>query len=424
MTTERTTKITGVPTPNLLVATTAPTAGLWTRLFVVQLLGFAVLLPDFFVSALLPTILRDRGVPLDQLAWLALSTAPSWLRWLAGPLVDGRWTRTRWIVMFSALAAAGYIIISEVDLVGNFAILIGILTLINALLVLQQVAGEAYHIESFTEAERPYGAVVSIVAPMLVNIVVFVGLTALYEAMGWRATAYAAAAVIIGCALPVLLIRERVSVEHRAALREGRRPDLRLFFRRPDWLLITVLVTLFGISQAGIQSISGPFFVDAGFSVGDVGILMGSCLTLAVIFGAIVSGVIGPSVGLRGMLVLSLGTQAVGCIALWILLSVSKPSLLIAGTAFFCYVLGLMPAVYALNWSRMNWPSAQQSGTDNAVIGTIGAIAATIGGAIASISAEHLGYKAAFAILMVLAFAVPTLYLTWFRRVGKSSMAE
>jgi MFS family permease len=400
-----------------------PAAPLLARLAVVQTLAFAFMLPEFFTGALLPTILREKGLALDQLAWLSLTTAPTWFRWLMGPVVDARWSRRRWVVPASALAAAGYLVTGHVDIVADYTLLLVVLTLVNVLLLMQQVPAEAYYIESFAQAERPYGAVVGILGPILTNAVVFVGLASLYEQAGWQATAYAAAAILVGCALPMLLVRERVPLAQRRSLWQGDRPQLRLFFRRAEWRQIALLILAFGATQAAVQGLTGPYLIDRGFNVGDVGVLMGTFLTAAIVCGALLSAFLAPRIGLRRVLMLAAATQAAGALALYALLQLQAPSLVAAGLLFFAFVLGMMPLVYAMSLSRMNWPSAEQAGTDNAVMGTLAAVAGALGGALASIAAEHLGYGVTFAAIVLVSMALPLLYLRWFGRLATDASA-
>jgi MFS family permease len=393
---------------------------LLARFAVVQVLAFAVMLPEFFTGALLPTILREKGLALDQLAWLSLTTVPTWFRWAMGPVVDARWSRRRWVVPASALAAAGYLVAGQVDIVAHYPLLLIVLTLVNALLLMQLVPAEAYHIESFAEKERPYGAIIAILGPILTNVVVFVGLAALYEAAGWQATAYAAAAILIGCSLPMLLIRERVPLAQRQSLWQGGRPRLRLFFRRAEWRQIALLIFAFGATQAAVQGLTGPYLIDRGFSVGDVGVLMGSFLTAAIVCGALLSAVLAPRIGLRRVLWLAAVTQVVGAVALYVLIGLDAPSLMVAGLLFFAFVLGMMPLVYAMSLSRLNWPSAAQAGTDNAVMATLAAVGSAAGGAVASVAAEHVGYTATFAAIVLVSLLLPLLYLRWYGRLATS----
>lgn len=391
---------------------------LMARLAVVQILAFAVMLPDFFVSALLPTILRERGLSLDQLAWLSATTVPTWFRWAIGPMVDARWSRRRWVVPATALAAAGYLVAGHVDIVANYALLLAVLTLVNVMLVLQLVPGEAYYIESFAEAERPYAAIIAILGPILTNVVVFVGLAGLYEAMGWQATAYAAAAILVGCALPMLLVRERVPMTQRQSLWQGGRPNLKLFFRRPEWMQIAFLVFVFGGTQAAVQGITGPYLIDRGFSVADVGLLLGTFLTASIVCGAFLSAFLARLIGLRQLLWLAALCQVIGAGALYLLLSAATASLTLAGMLLFVLSLGMMPLVYAMSLARLNWPSPAQAGTDNAVIATLGAIGAAAGGALGSVGAEHLGYGWVYAVLVLLSLSLPLLYLRWLARLN------
>jgi predicted MFS family arabinose efflux permease len=401
-----------------------PAGPLWARLLIVQVLAFAVMLPEFFSGALLPTILRERGLALDQLAWLSLTTVPTWFRWAMGPVVDARWSRRRWVIPASALAAAGYIAAGQVDIVGNYALLLGVLTLVNALLLMQLVPAEAYHIESFAERERPYGAIVAILGPILTNVVVFVGLSALYEQAGWQVTAYAAAAILVGCSLPMLVMRERVPVAQRQSLWQQGRPQLRLFFRRAQWPQIAWLVFAFGATQAAVQGLTGPYLIDRGFSVGDVGVLMGSFLTAAIVLGALLAAVLSPRIGLHKVLALAALTQVIGAAALYVLVGLQQASLGTAGALFFVFVLGMMPLVYAMSLSRMSWPSPSQAGTDNAVMATLAAVGGAVGGAAASLAAEHVGYGVTFAAIVVISLSLPLLYLRWFALLGTQRPAE
>jgi predicted MFS family arabinose efflux permease len=391
---------------------------LLARFAVVQVLAFAVMLPEFFTGALLPTILREKGLALDQLAWLSLTTVPTWFRWAMGPVVDARWSRRRWVVPASALAAAGYLVAGQVDIAAHYPLLLIVLTLVNALLLMQLVPAEAYHIESFAEKERPYGAIIAILGPILTNVVVFVGLAALYDKAGWQATAYAAAAILVGCSLPMLLLRERVPLAQRQSLWQGGRPQLRLFFRRTVWRQIALLIFAFGATQAAVQGLTGPYLIDRGFSVGDVGVLMGSFLTAAIVCGALLSAVLAPRIGLRRVLWLAAVTQVVGAVALYVLIGLDAPSLMVAGLLFFAFVLGMMPLVYAMSLSRLNWPSAAQAGTDNAVMATLAAVGSAAGGAVASVAAEHVGYTATFAAVVLVSLLLPLLYLRWYGRLA------
>ncbi|HLL12430.1 MAG TPA: hypothetical protein VK570_15315, partial [Rubrivivax sp.] len=135
--------------------------GYWMRMITITGLLTAQSAPSTFLAIGLPTIYRQQGVDLATLSILALAAMPFWFKWLWAPLVDrlgsrrfGR--RKSWIVPCTLAGAAAYAALGALPPTkDDIWLLVVFLTLIKLVMATQDIAVDAYTIESLEPGEEP-----------------------------------------------------------------------------------------------------------------------------------------------------------------------------------------------------------------------------------------------------------------------------
>ncbi len=255
----------------------------WTMFF----FGFSSGLPFLLVAGTLAYWLKENGVVLKEITWIAGAGMTYALKFLWAPALDharlpwlGRLGRRRsWLLLSQlgvTLGLLGMAFVTPSQLPMFVA-----LTLVVAFAgATQDIAVDAYRIEIAPMSEQ--GALVATYSLGYRIALIGSGALALILAdhVAWSSIYQLMAAAMI---LPIaanLLAREpdfvrRAPVGWSQAMRESVIDPFADFFRRYGWqtaLLTLLFILLFKIpEQALVGGIMGPFYLDMGFSKTEVG---------------------------------------------------------------------------------------------------------------------------------------------------------
>jgi MFS transporter, PAT family, beta-lactamase induction signal transducer AmpG len=293
-------------------------------------LGFAAGLPLVLVFSTLSFRLREAGIDRATIgfaSWVALTYA---FKWAWAPLVDrfpvpwlgaalGR--RRGWLLLAQALVVIGLIGMALTDAAIELPRLIGFALLTAFASATQDIALDAYRIES-APAELQ-GALAAAYQTGYRIAMIWSGAGALWiaarsagEAAGYQAgawtVAYLAMAASMGIGLAAVLKAAEPAFDAAPAPTRHWLPRAREalvdpfvdFFERHGWkaVLILALVSCYRISDILIGVMASPFYVDAGFTkdeVAEISKVYGVAMSLA---GAIVGGSLVARFGVRRIL--------------------------------------------------------------------------------------------------------------------------
>lgn len=392
---------TSVETPSTKGENRVSSAAEWFKYGVLGLMYMAQTFPAGFVGALVPTIYREQGLPLEMFWVFSIPLIPYWFRWVWAPIVDsygsarfGR--RKSWFVPTTILAVGVYMSLALVDIgLGVLGIVITILFVKSLVTATQEVAIDAYMVDNLTPQERSRGAAIVSMFEVFGHMTALAVLGMVYEAYGWRIAVVLASFLMLLFLLPGFVRREpplpAATLERWNA---GERPSLIRFLKRRDSRVIGPLLIFAGLYTGATVPLIGPFLVDRGYSVGQVGVITGVTLFSAVMVGSVLGMVLLKRYGIKavlsGLLVVILPASVPLVSVVWMDLEVST---LAIGALVGLPTTVLAVFSVALNTLRLGFASKLQAGTDYSIGGALSRIGQTASLAAGGVISAYAGWS-------------------------------
>ncbi len=281
-------------------------------------LGLGSGLPFLLVGGMtLSTWLRDVGFELSVIGLISFAGFFYVLKFLWAPLIDryslpflGR--RKGWLVVSQLLLIATLVAIALLgpeSSLGIFIVLVGIAAFAGATL---DTVVDAYRIEV---APIEYQAALAATYILGYRIALILsGAIALYlaELLGWT-NAYLIMALCLLIPLGASIICKEPDTARALAVREVRlidafiKPFQEFFSRNGLWLALALLVFvgLFKLPDQMIGVMSGPFYLDSGYTKADIATVSKLFGVWVGIAGAFIGGICIAAFSMRSMLVLA-----------------------------------------------------------------------------------------------------------------------
>ena len=376
--------------------TRSPAEGpLAVRLGWIALVAFASGFPYGFVNDALPIYLRSEGAGLVKVGLVAAVSFPWTFKFIWSPLVDRVGTRRQWIVACLAALAALTLLVAAADvhaLAPGFWFLLVAMTTLSAT---QDVAIDAFTIESTSEAEL--GAANSVRIALYRGAMFVAGGAVVWLAgrAGWRAAFTATAASVGGLAVAALFLPSvrRVQTADRQPIWE----PVRALLRRPGIWLVIAFALIFKLDVAALEPMMRPFWVDRGLSLEEIGGALTLARTLATVGGAVIGGVLTTRWGIRRALWALGAVQACSALGYWAAATFFAGQAAVFGAAIFeNFAAGLATAAYLAY--LMSLCERRFAATQFALLSALLAVTRSVAGAASGTLAEHLGYSTYFLI--------------------------
>ncbi len=361
-----------------------------------------------FLLAGLPAVLRRQGLPLEIL-WVTFVPPIFYsIKFLWAPLADRHWLpalgrRRTWLLPATLGVSVAFLVLSQFPPDRGLLAATAALLFISLSGATMDIATDAYTVELLTPAERGLGNGLQS-AGLAAGVMVGEGvMLLLVERLGWAGAMATLGALVPLVAAPGLLRREGPPPAEASA--SATRPGLAAFFRRPEAPLTLVLALATGLCYFLILPILGPFLVDQGLSLGQVGSIgLGSAV--AGVAGALVGGAAINVMGFRRAYLAVLGGGMVfALVASGVASGEPRGGVLAPLVWSGRFVLGALFAIFYAN--VMGWCSRAQAATDYTMISSGYAAMAVAGGSLATQSAARFGYHGHF--LAVAGFHLVTL---------------
>ena len=277
------------------LALTAPTeARLGVRLGWVGALSFASGLPYWFFNETVPVWLAASGMSLAVIGLASGASLPWVLKFLWAPLVDRHGSRRGWIRICLALLAVVSAVLAGADPVRHAGQLAALLLLYVTLSATQDIAIDAYTIETTHGRELGVANSVRIGAYRGATFVSSALLVWIAGRSGWQ-PAFLVAAALFGClamAAVVLPSPSRLAA-HPLTLGE----PIRALLSRPGIWPVVAFALLFKLDISAMEPMTKPFWVASGFSLEQIAALTTGRL-LATLAGAALGGIIATRIGI------------------------------------------------------------------------------------------------------------------------------
>ncbi len=359
--------------------------GLLATLYISQGLPFG-----FFTQAL-PAVMRQQGISLAAIGLSTLLALPWGLKFLWSPWVD-RGPRRRWLLPLQVASATVLLLLALADPGRSLTWLIVGVLLTNLLAATQDIATDGLAVDLLSHQERGLGNGVQVAGYRVGMIIGGGALLVAFDHIGWAWTFACAAGLLLLATLPVWRFREPPPRPH-APDGAGLRQALRWFTAdaaRLRWLLVLA------VYKAGDYlgtSMLRPYFVDRGFSLGDLGILLGTAGFTAGLVGALLGGLAVGRLGRRQAL-LSLGLLQAISVASYALLPDAAGAWVYAPVVFEHLATGMATA--ALFTVMMDRCRPAHAGTDYTLQASLVVLTTGLAGALGGSVAQAIGYAPTF----------------------------
>ena len=369
------------------------------RLFgVLAGLYVAQAIPSYLFAAAIPPIMREQGVSRTEIGYISILFLPLVLKFLWAPWVDrirplARAHRASWVFLTQAGIIAAILALLWVDVRDAKAVLaIGMVA--SLLLSTQDIATDGYAAKYLPAEDRAIGNAIQggavalgVVAGGTLGLV-------LYHHAGWNVMLLVIAAISTLPLIAALMMRESDGPQAEAAPR----PSIMAFLRRPEARQILWIALIYRASEGFVKAMEGPYLVDAGVPLNQIGYLSGVSAATAGLAGSAIAAWLIRRRGLSFVLSLLGGMRTV-CFLLFALhafgLVTGKEALF--GAAGFQTLIRYMEIV-ALYSLFMAVSSSDQPGTDFTILACAQLLVYLAGSLLSGRIADALGYGWLFAL--------------------------
>lgn len=388
----------------------ADQAPLSTRLAVIGSLSVASGLPYYFFNETVPVWLAEQGASLAAIGLASGASLPWVFKFLWAPLVDRFSSLRAWIRGCLLLLATTTLLLPAIDPVHQRAALAGLLLLYVTLSATQDVAIDAYTIETTHGPELGLANSVRIAAYRGASFVSSALLVWVAARAGWPDAFRVGALLlaILGLAAFTLPITQRDTIK-APSLSE----PVVVLLRRPGIWAVVLFTLLFKLDISAMEPMTKPFWVARGFSLDQIAALTTGRL-IATLVGATLGGILATRLGLFTAL-WSLGLvqllSSVGyAVAAWL----PPDKAFISGAALFeNFAAGLGTAAFLA--FLMSLCERRYAATQFALLTAIFALSRWAAGIVSGILAERLGFGHYFFLTFLLGLPAYGL-LPWIRK--------
>jgi PAT family beta-lactamase induction signal transducer AmpG len=360
-------------------------------------LSFASGLPYFFFTETVPVWLAASGMSLAGIGLASGASLPWVLKFLWAPFVDRLGSRRLWIRVGLGLLAATTAVLAGADPQRHAGQLAALLLLYVTLSATQDIAIDAYTIETTHGRELGVANSVRIAAYRSASFVSSALLVWIAARQGGRAAFAAGALLLAALAVATLVLPspQRDSA-HPPTLGE----PLRALLARRDIWAVFVFALLFKLDISAMDPMTKPFWVASGFSLDQIAALTTGRL-LATLAGAALGGVIATRVGIFHAL-WSLGmVQLLSSLGYSAAAATGAGKLGITAAAVFeNFAAGLGTAAFLA--FLMSVCERRYAATQFALLSAVFALSRWAAGLLSGVLAERLGFAGYFFLTFLL----------------------
>ncbi len=314
------------------------------RMLAVLVLGFSSGLPLFTMLYLMQAWLAKSGVDIKSLGLFALVGFPYTFKFLWAPFMDrysvgtlGRrrgWMALTQLALFVAMGGIG--MLDPRTQLGWILLAAGCFTFLSAS---QDVVIDAYRREILTDDEQGLGAAVVVNAYKAAGLVPSALGLVLAETMPWTQVFWIVAAFMLPGLVCTLLIKEpAVYGAPPRNLREAVVLPFQEFVKRDGLrqaLIIVAFILLYKIGDSMATALSTKFYLDLGFTTGQIGLAANATGLWASLAGGIVGGIWMVKIGINRALWVFGALQAVAILGFAWLAHVGPNTAVLAGVIGF-----------------------------------------------------------------------------------------
>lgn len=397
------------------------TMGSLEKLSLFACLYFAQGLPYGFFTQAMPVYLREAKATLTEIGGASLLTLPWALKFLWAPLADrygfpSLGLRRSWILPLQLLSILALIFLSLLNPENSLLVVLIAFLICNFVAATQDVATDGLAVDLLKDNERGWANGVQVGAYRIGMIAGGSAMLVVLSHMGWQATMLTMSVFLLVASLPVLFFREREILGELHAnvdTRLARKPlqDIGDFLATPKMLRWLGVLIVFKLGHQAASAMMRPWLVDNGYSLDEIGALMGLFGSGAGLVGAILGAWVASRFDRFRSLVFLAGLQACATATyLFPVLTEHAAWKIALATMIDNGVSGI--ATVTLFAAMMERCRPRHSASDYTLQASVVVVSQTLASALSGRSADIFGYPGHFMLVGILSLAI-VLYVAW-----------
>jgi PAT family beta-lactamase induction signal transducer AmpG len=391
------------------------TAPLHTRLAWLGGLSFASGLPYFLFNETIPLWLTEEGMSLAGIGLATGASLPWVFKFLWAPVVDRLGSRRTWIRACLLLLALVTVMLAGADPVRHAAALGALLLIYVTLSATQDIAIDAYTIETTSGRELGVANSVRIAAYRGASFVSSALLVWVAARRGWDGAFLAGAGITAALGVASLFLPETGRGAQRA---ESLSEPIAAMLRRPGIWAVILFALTFKLDISAMDPMTKPFWLARGLTLDQIAALTTGRL-IATLAGATLGGLFATRIGLfRALWTMGL-VQLLSSLGYALAAAVPPDLMVISAAALFeNFAAGLGTAAFLA--FLMSVCERRYAASQFALLTAVYALSRWAVGLVSGVLAERLGFSHYF--LLTFAMGVPAYgLLPWIRGAGVGS---
>ena len=390
------------------------------RVAVVLFLGFASGLPLALTGGTLQAWMTVEGVDLTTIGIFTLVGLPYTWKFLWAPFMDrfvppwlGR--RRGWILATQIALMLGIALMGSLSPAHAPWALAGLALMVAFSSASQDIVFDAYRADILRDKERGVGAAVSVLGYRLAMLVSGALALILSDQIGWQATYWLMAGLMLLCMTATLLGPEpEIKVIPPRSMDEAVWGPLQEFFSRPGAIALLLLIILYKLGDAFAGSLTTAFLIrGAGFSATEVGAINKGMGLFATIIGVLFGGALMVKLGLfRSLLVFGVLQAVSNLTFMWLAVAGKDYGIMVIAVAFENISGGMGTAAFVA--LLMTLCNARFTATQFALLSALAAVGRVYVGPASGYIVESAGWPVFFFFTFLA--ALPGLGLLWWMR--------
>ena len=273
--------------------------------------GFSSGLPFYIIISLLPLWMRSEKVDLETLGYFTVVTLPFSWKFLWAPLLDrfvppflGR--RRGWMLISQVLLIASLASFAFLNPHSQFGLLLiaAMATLVSFFSASQDIVLDAYRREILPDNELGLGNSIHVNAYRVAGLIPGSLSLILVDYVDWKITFIVTALFMLpGIFMTLFLSHEpKIELKQQRTLKENVVEPFKEFFGRKGVLSalgILSFIFLYKLGDSMATALISPFYLDMGFSMTQIGVVVKNASLWPMIIAGIVGGIIMLKIGIN-----------------------------------------------------------------------------------------------------------------------------
>ena len=394
--------------------------GNWRKLGTLFSLQIAHDLPGALTATMAPTLfVKQFGMPLEYIGLFFIPFVVTALKWTWAPMVDNHSLarighRKSWLAPLTVMVCVSFLLIANVEpSLDTLYLIIGLLVVKQVFFATQEIAADAYVIENLEQQERGIGASVVWLGKEFGQVIGFAGLLYIADHYGWGAAFTGVAILFAVFNLPALLREEPGRVINEAM---PRAEPLTFFRHRVNWKIVSIVFAMAFTLQMPV-AIIGPFLGAKGFTISEIGVILGIAASLGAIISLSIASVIITRLGPKRTAVMLIFVAPLATPGFfWIAIHDSVSLSVVVGIVLWATIC-TAPIRMVLYAARIGWTSDHQVGTDMTIQQSVWFLGYAASGALSGLLAGAVGWVGFFVVNIVLTAAALVYFISSHDRV-------